>query len=158
MGEFDYIRWLRQRVPAIPRVEVGIGEDCAVVDLPRTKCLITADMLPDGTHFRLAECGPRRVGRKALAVNLIDIAAMGDKPNAAVVSLALPRQGTGRIAEIYSRLSNEELMIAKLRVEGLDWVTIAAQRGGKPGTLRKKLHRAIARISHEVGLGPQIVS
>ena len=99
MGEFDYIRWLRQRVAANPRVEVGIGDDCAVVDLPTTKCLITTDMLLDGTHFRLAECGPRRVGRKVLAVNLSDIAAMGGRPTAAVVSLGLPRQGTGRIAE-----------------------------------------------------------
>ena len=62
------------------------------------------------------------------------------------------------VGEIYSRLSNEELMIAKLRVDGVDWITIAQERGGKPDALRKKLRRAIERVSHEIGLAPHAVS
>jgi thiamine-monophosphate kinase len=56
-------------------------------------------MLLDGSCFRLAEAGPRRVGRKAMAVNLSDIAAMAGIPTAAVVSVGLPRVGGQAIAE-----------------------------------------------------------
>jgi thiamine-monophosphate kinase len=61
--------------------------------------LVTTDMLMEGTCFRLAEAGPRLVGRKAMAVNLSDIAAMAGRPVAAVVSVALPQQGGRALAE-----------------------------------------------------------
>jgi thiamine-monophosphate kinase len=99
MAEFDYIRWLRTQVRSTDRVEVGIGDDCAVVRIPEERVLITTDMLMDGVHFRLSEAGPRRVGRKALAVNLSDIAAMAGRPVAAVISVALPSHGAGPLAE-----------------------------------------------------------
>jgi thiamine-monophosphate kinase len=56
-------------------------------------------MLLEGSCFRLAEAGPRRVGRKAMAVNLSDIAAMAGQPIAAVVSVGLPRHGGRALAE-----------------------------------------------------------
>jgi thiamine-monophosphate kinase len=56
-------------------------------------------MLMDGTCFRLAKAGPRLVGRKAMAVNLSDIAAMAGRPVAAVASVALPRRGGRALAE-----------------------------------------------------------
>jgi thiamine-monophosphate kinase len=99
MGEFDHIRWLRRQIASADGVRVGIGDDCAVLAPPNQATLITTDMLLDGSHFRLAEIGPRRVGRKALAVNLSDIAAMGGRPTTAVVSLGLPREGANAIAE-----------------------------------------------------------
>src|SRR5205823_10862536 len=61
--------------------------------------LVTTDMLMEGSCFRLAEAGPRRVGRKAMAVNLSDIAAMAGEPTAAVVAVGLPRQGGRALAE-----------------------------------------------------------
>ncbi|MCS7044975.1 MAG: thiamine-phosphate kinase [Gemmataceae bacterium] len=91
MAEFDYIRWVRQHTPVHPRVVVGPGDDCAVLRPGSLPLLVKADMLLEDCHFRLADAGPRRVGRKALAVNLSDIAAMGGRPLAAVVSLGLPR-------------------------------------------------------------------
>jgi thiamine-monophosphate kinase len=99
MAEFEYIRWVRERVRSSDRVRVGIGDDCALLDVSDPRVLVTTDMLMDGTHFVLADVGPRRVGRKALAVNLSDIAAMGGRPLAAVVSVALPRRGTKQLAE-----------------------------------------------------------
>jgi thiamine-monophosphate kinase len=56
-------------------------------------------MLLEGSCFRLAEAGPFRVGRKAMAVNLSDIAAMAGRPIAAFVSLGLPRSNGREIAE-----------------------------------------------------------
>jgi thiamine monophosphate kinase len=97
-GEFEYIAWLRSRTPADPRVLIGPGDDCAALAPPGRPLLVTTDMLMDGTDFVLAEVGPRRIGRKAMAANLSDIAAMAGNPTAAVVSVALPRVGAARLA------------------------------------------------------------
>lgn len=99
MGEFDYIRWLRSQIASTESVRVGIGDDCAVLNPTGKVTLITTDMLLDGSHFRLADIGPQRVGRKALAVNLSDIAAMGGRPTIAVIGLGLPRENANDIAE-----------------------------------------------------------
>src|SRR5947208_13899447 len=100
MGEFAFIDWLRQRTPADARVLIGPGDDTAAVRLtPGRPCLVTTDMLLEGSHFLLAEVTPRLVGRKAMAVNLSDIAAMAGRPVAAVVSVGLPRQGGRALAE-----------------------------------------------------------
>src|SRR5207253_7470006 len=82
------------------RVLLGPGDDTAALGWPAdTPCLVTADMLLEGSCFLLAEAGPRRVGRKAMAVNLSDIAAMAGRPVAAVVSVGLPRRGGRALAE-----------------------------------------------------------
>jgi thiamine-monophosphate kinase len=100
MSEFAYIDWLRRLTPADPRVLIGPGDDTAALRLtPGATCLVTTDMLLEGSCFRLAEAGPRRVGRKAMAVNLSDLAAMAGRPVAAVVSVGLPRQGGRALAE-----------------------------------------------------------
>jgi thiamine-monophosphate kinase len=99
-GEFAYIRWLRGRTPADPRVSIGPGDDTAALRLADGReTLVTTDMLLEGSCFLLAEAGPRRVGRKAMAVNLSDIAAMAGVPVAAVVAVGLPREGGRALAE-----------------------------------------------------------
>src|SRR4051812_35592181 len=99
-GEFAFIDWLRRRTPADPRVMLGPGDDTAAVRFtPGAPVLVTTDMLLEGSCFVLAEAGARRVGRKAMAVNLSDIAAMAGVPGAAVVSVGLPRQGGRALAE-----------------------------------------------------------
>lgn len=99
MGELEYIRWLRSRTPADPRVLVGPGDDCAVLAGPAGEgWVVTTDMMMDGVDFLLEQVEPRRVGRKAMAINLSDIAAMAARPVAAVVSVALPRQGPENLA------------------------------------------------------------
>lgn len=100
-GEFEYISWLRARTPPSPRVMVGPGDDCAVLSPPRYPVLVSTDMLMDGTDFILAEVGPRRAGRKAMAANLSDIAAMAGTPTAAVVAAALPRERREIAEELY---------------------------------------------------------
>jgi len=90
--EFDLIRWIQSQVPADdPLVRVGIGDDAAVVANRDAATLVTTDMLVEGVHFSLAEATPRQVGWKAMACSVSDVAAMGGRASAAVVSCALPR-------------------------------------------------------------------
>jgi thiamine-monophosphate kinase len=99
VSELAFIDWIRQQTTGAPRVRVGPGDDTAVLDLPGGQWLVTTDMLLEGSCFRLAEAGAFRVGRKAMAVNLSDIAAMAGRPTAAVVSVGLPRRGGRAIGE-----------------------------------------------------------
>lgn len=100
MGEFAFIDWLRRRTPADARVLIGPGDDTAALRLtPGAPCLVTTDMLLEGSCFHVEEAGARQVGRKAMAVNLSDIAAMAGRPVAAVVSGGLPRHGGRALAE-----------------------------------------------------------
>jgi thiamine-monophosphate kinase len=97
--ESDLIAYLRQRIGPHPRLRLGIGDDAAVLDIAGIDgCVMTVDMLMDGVDFELAEIDARRAGRKALAVNLSDLAAMAAEPLAGVVALALPRSGGMELA------------------------------------------------------------
>lgn len=98
--ERELISWLRRRLPPHERLLRGIGDDAAILAMANAEqTVMTVDMLMDGVDFELAEIDPRRVGHKALAVNLSDLAAMAAKPLAAVVAVALPRQGGMALAE-----------------------------------------------------------
>jgi len=89
MGEFDLIARYFTR-PA-KRAVVGVGDDCALWQpQPGMQLAISTDMLVEGRHF-LSTVSPQRLGHKALAVNLSDLAACGAKPLAFTLSLALPR-------------------------------------------------------------------
>ena len=90
--ELEFIEHLRMRLPPHPALRLGVGDDAAVVACG-DDVVVAADMLVEGRHFRLAEATARQVGRKALAVNLSDFAAMAARPIAAVVSLAVSEQG-----------------------------------------------------------------
>jgi len=97
--ESDFIAYLRQRIPDHPLLRVAIGDDAAVLSVPDNgQCVVTVDMLMDRVDFDLAVADPRRAGRKALAVNLSDLAAMASRPLAGVVALALPRSGGMELA------------------------------------------------------------
>jgi thiamine-monophosphate kinase len=99
-GEFALIDWIRARSKAGAAVPVGIGDDAALVRTASAAgCLVTTDLLMEGVHFDLGETAAPLVGRKALAVNLSDIAAMAGKPTASFISLALPRHGGRSLAE-----------------------------------------------------------
>jgi RNA polymerase sigma factor (sigma-70 family) len=61
--------------------------------------------------------------------------------------------GRELVGEIYRRMTEDERAVARLRSEGFDWQTIAKERGSNPDAVRKKLFRAMERVSHEMGLG-----
>ncbi|NBR04963.1 MAG: thiamine-phosphate kinase [Planctomycetes bacterium] len=99
-SELEFVSWLRTKISSKAWVPVGPGDDAAVVQWPNDKpCLATSDMLLEGSCFILAEAGAERIGRKAMNVNLSDIAAMAGIPRAALVSLALPKNGGKQLAQ-----------------------------------------------------------
>lgn len=89
MGEFDLIERFFKR-PARHAV-LGVGDDCALLQPSAgMQWAVSSDMLVEGRHF-LPTVDPQRLGHKALAVNLSDLAACGARPVAFTLSLALPR-------------------------------------------------------------------
>lgn len=97
--EFELIERLRQRTPVYPCVRLGIGDDAAILDLSGQCGVVTVDVLMDGVDFILCEIPAEKAGRKALAVNLSDLAAMAASPKACVVGMVLPKKGGVKIAE-----------------------------------------------------------
>lgn len=89
IGEFDLIAKYFTR--AACNAVLGVGDDCALwAPAPGTQLAISSDMLVEGRHF-LPTVAPERLGHKALAVNLSDLAACGARPAAWTLALALPR-------------------------------------------------------------------
>ena len=89
LGEFDLIAKYFTR--SVKRAALGVGDDCALfATSPGTQLAVSSDMLVEGRHF-LPTVAPQRLGHKALAVNLSDLAACGAKPVAFTLALALPR-------------------------------------------------------------------
>src|SRR5947208_3667720 len=88
LAEFEVIERFCTR-PA-RRATLGVGDDCALLQpTPGTTLAVSTDMLVEGRHF-LSTVDPARLGHKALAVNLSDLAACGAKPLAFTLALALP--------------------------------------------------------------------
>ncbi|MDO7677493.1 MAG: thiamine-phosphate kinase, partial [Pirellulales bacterium] len=90
--ESSFVAKLISSLPPDIRLEVPAGDDAAVVRPPAMRrTVITVDMLMEGTDFLpFPATDPKAVGYKALAVNLSDLAAMGARPEVAVVAVALP--------------------------------------------------------------------
>lgn len=91
LGEFGLIEWIRRAVPQHPALRLGIGDDCAVTRLqPGEELLTTTDLLIEGVHFRRDWTDLYRLGRKCVAVNVSDLAAMGGEPRFLFLGLGLP--------------------------------------------------------------------
>ena len=98
MDEFALIERHFRRAPRDPAVRVGIGDDGAVIaPTPGAELVLSVDMLVEGRHF-FAGTAPARLGHKALAVNLSDVAAMGATPRFALLAGALPDADDGWLA------------------------------------------------------------
>ncbi len=98
-SEFDLIgRFFADLGPPRPDVRLGVGDDCALLDVPAGLSLaVSTDTLVVGTHF-FPDCDPEAVGYKSLAVGLSDLAAMGATPAWATLALTLPRRDDDWIA------------------------------------------------------------
>lgn len=110
LGEFPLIDRVGQIVGVErPDVVVGIGDDVAVLaDQGDELILATVDSQVEGAHFLPGRITPRQLGRRALAINLSDIAAMGGRAQYALVSLALPADTeVAWVEELYRGLREE---------------------------------------------------
>ncbi|HEY2952484.1 MAG TPA: thiamine-phosphate kinase [Verrucomicrobiae bacterium] len=107
MNEFDLIQLLTRNLPANDSVIAGAGDDCAVLDLGLADrwVLFKTDAVVEGIHFT-RETPPERIGHKALARALSDIAALAGTPGSALVTLALPKEfDPKRIQSIYAGMN-----------------------------------------------------
>jgi thiamine-monophosphate kinase len=90
IGEFALIAAIKEMTAKGEGVIKGIGDDAAVLrPSPGMVSVVTTDLLLQGVHFQLDLTDPYRLGRKAVAVNLSDIASCGGQPRAMLVSLAI---------------------------------------------------------------------
>ncbi|MCK7583133.1 MAG: thiamine-phosphate kinase [Chromatiales bacterium] len=91
MSEFDLIgRYFAALGPERMDVALGVGDDCALLEIPSGQALaVSIDTLSAGVHF-FADCDPEHIGHKSLAVGLSDLAAMGAEPAWATLALTLP--------------------------------------------------------------------
>ncbi|MGO9411576.1 MAG: thiamine-phosphate kinase [Spirochaetia bacterium] len=110
LGEFGLIDRIRSALPEPgPNVVVGIGDDVAVLEgSAESVWLATCDVQVEGAHFLRDSIPPKSLGRKALAINLSDIASAGGIPRFALVSLGLPKDlEVAFIDELYVGLREE---------------------------------------------------
>jgi thiamine-monophosphate kinase len=94
IGELAIIAQIRQLSKNLggKHLRLGIGDDCAILTPPpRHDLLVTTDFSLENRHFRRDWHSAQSIGHRTLARGLSDLAAMGAKPMAAFLSLALPR-------------------------------------------------------------------
>ncbi len=88
--EQELIHWLREQTGTHPDLPLGLTDDAAFLRPCEHGSVVTTDLLSDRVDFILGKADPAAIGRKALAVNLSDLAAMAARPAACFVSLLLP--------------------------------------------------------------------
>jgi thiamine-monophosphate kinase len=151
LGERELIRRIRRSGVAAggaPGVEVGIGDDTAVLSVPSGHHLLaTTDLLIEDVHFRRATATPADIGWKALAVNLSDIAAMGGQPCWALVALAVPAETTVDAVDAFYEGMAEAAAPHRVTVVGGDtsaspggWMVNVTLLGLHPGAPRLRSH------------------
>jgi thiamine-monophosphate kinase len=107
MNEFELIARLTKLLPTNQNVVTGAGDDCAVLDfgVPDQLLLFKTDAIVEGIHFK-KDSSPEKIGHKALARCLSDIAAMAGTPTAALVTIGLPENfEPGFVEKIYGGMN-----------------------------------------------------
>ena len=89
--ENNVVNWVHATMPTTAKALLPNGDDAALLSSSPRGTLVATDMLLDGTHFVVGQTPPELIGRKAVAVNFSDIAAMGGTPDSIFISLAVPR-------------------------------------------------------------------
>ena len=146
--ETEFLAWLGEQLPPHRCLRLAVGDDAAIVALgARPECVVTVDMINDQVDFDLAKDDPLRIGRKALAVNLSDIAAMAARPLAAAIALALPREGALALAK--------ELYLGMLPLAEQYGVAIA---GGDTNCWDGPLAISVTLLGEVAGRGPLVRS
>jgi thiamine-monophosphate kinase len=123
IGEFGLIGRVTAGRRQPPTTLIGPGDDAALVAVSDGRVAASTDVLVEGIHFRLDWSTPEHVGRKAIAVNMADIAAMGAVPTALLVGLACPRTTRTEVAEGLAAGMWQEATYAGAGLVGGDVVT-----------------------------------
>jgi thiamine-monophosphate kinase len=123
VGEFGLIRRVTDGHIQPASTLLGPGDDAAVVAAPDGRVVATTDVLIEGVHFRLDWSTPDQVGRKAVAVNLADIAAMGARPTAVLVGFGCPATTSASVVDEIVQGMWAEATGAGAGVVGGDMVT-----------------------------------
>lgn len=102
--EFGFIGDIATMFGALPHSGFEpIGDDCTVLPMGDEALVMTTDMLIEDIHFLRGASSAEEVGEKSLMVNISDVAAMGAKPIATLLSIALPESAQGEWAEEFMR-------------------------------------------------------
>lgn len=137
MNEFDLIARLTRSLPTNDSVIVGPGDDCAVLaGGPERDLLFKTDAVVEGVHFT-NETPPEKVGHKALARCLSDIAAMAGKPDTALITLGLPKN--------YDATLVEKVYVGMSTLAKEHGVAIV---GGETTTSPERMFLSIALLGH----------
>jgi thiamine-monophosphate kinase len=122
MGEFEFIEGISRAFEKVGDVRImGIGDDCAVLPIGGNEAfVVTTDMLIEGVHFLRKATSARELGAKSLAVNLSDVAAMGARPVASFLSIALPAECRGEWAEEFIEGYRELSVLHNVKLAGGD--------------------------------------
>ncbi len=144
MDEFSFIEWIKSNQKKDKDVVIGIGDDCASIKINGDKqCLVTTDMLVEGTHFELNKNTPGEIGRKSIACSISDIAAMGCSAKYAVISICFPQKTKTEFAR--------ELFLGMKKVAEAYKITII---GGDIVSSKKILVVNVAMYGKNEGLNP----
>ena len=104
LEEFELIRWIQQQAGSSPHLSQGIGDDCSIQPQQAGQDLLTStDLFIEGIHFQREWSSWFDLGRKAAAVNISDIAAMGGIPQSLFLGIGRPKEmSDGEIEEFIS--------------------------------------------------------
>jgi len=124
IGEFGLIERISKNTIINPKnIILGIGDDCAAYyTSPDKIVLATCDMLVENIHFTLSTCSPRQLGRKAMTVNISDIAAMGGIPRHALFSLGTASSTSVEFIDQLADGMKEEAKLFEVNIVGGDTV------------------------------------
>lgn len=151
MNEFEFIQKITAPFAKTKKVIKGVGDDTAVYQRDRqTYSLFTTDALVEGVHFN-QKASPSQIGRKALAVNLSDVAAMGGEPEMVVVTIGVnPRTPYSFYQKVYVGMEN---LAKKFKVPIVGGDTVRAPQFfinvALTGVVEKK--RCVLRSGAKVG-------
>jgi thiamine-monophosphate kinase len=155
IGEFGLVDRIRKWMTASdPALLQGIGDDVAVIKMYDKVLLVTTDILIEGIHFNRSWIDPYRLGKKALIVNLSDIAAMGGVPKYFLISLGLPKSLPLPFISLFYRGLKEEAKRFRVDLIGGDTslsqkivINICLLGEGKRGNL---LFRRGAKVGNDL--------
>lgn len=166
LGEAELIRRIRQTIVesgvagAPADVPIGIGDDAALLAVPQGHVIVTTDHAVENVHFLADKVSARTVGRRAMAANVSDIAAMGGQPRYAVVALAMPKDTDADwVMELYQGMAERcresglalvggDLSTAPVRVLEVTVIGVPARYEGlAPLVLRRDTARPGYRVA-----------